>query len=78
MRNCNLHLDEGYFPSQLIVIFRKIILTYRLRVTGKRTILAGDVKLLKGKEIGKKAQLGNLLGKMPLLNIRSSIWNYKD
>ncbi|MCL6261347.1 hypothetical protein M3O96_19765 [Aquiflexum sp. TKW24L] len=62
-------IHTGYLHSQLSGVFRKIMLTDGIHGKGKRTLLAGDVSLLRGMEIAKQAKLQNLLGQMPIVQI---------
>ncbi|MCH6236567.1 hypothetical protein [Cognataquiflexum rubidum] len=62
-------MDTGYLHSKLSGAFRKIMLTDSSRGPGKRTLLGGDVSLLRGKEFAKQAKLQNLLGQMPTIEI---------
>ena len=62
-------MDTGYLHSKLSGAFRKIMLTDGNHGPGKRTLLGGDVSLLRGMEIAKQAQLQNLLGKMPTIQL---------
>jgi hypothetical protein len=62
-------IKTGYLHSQLTAVFRKIMLTDGNNGPGKRTLLGGDVSLLRGKEFAKQAQLQNLLGQMPTIQI---------
>jgi hypothetical protein len=62
-------MGTGYLHSKLSGAFRKIMLTDGNHGPGKRTLLGGDVSLLRGMEIAKEAQLQNLLGQMPTIQI---------
>jgi hypothetical protein len=62
-------IDTGYLHSQLSGAIRKIMLTDGSHGPGKRTLLGGDVNLLRGKEFAKQAKLQNLLNQMPVVQL---------
>lgn len=62
-------IPTGYFPSQLTAVFRKIMLTDGSHGKGKRTLVAGDVSLLREMEIAKQAKLQYLLSQMPTVQL---------
>ncbi|MCS4433662.1 hypothetical protein [Aquiflexum gelatinilyticum] len=62
-------MDTGYLHSKLSGAFRKIMLTDGSHGPGKRSLLGGDVSPLQGREIAKEAQLQNLLGQTPTIQL---------